>query len=92
MRSRIQDPPRLPNISGANRLTLRLMHFKSNEQNLTRSKFFPSLIYYVKPVHREYERNVNVDKDVTFFIPYLFFFSLYLGIHHFRKENKTEPS
>ena len=45
---------------------LRLMHFESNEQNLTRSKLVPSLIYFVKHVHREHERNINVDKDVKF--------------------------
>ena len=57
---------------------LRLMHFESNEQNLTRSKFFPSLIYFVKHVHREYERNINVDKDVKFLSSVLSFFSVFV--------------
>ena len=72
--SRIQDRLRFTNIGGANKLMLRLMHFESNEQNLTRSKFFPSLIYFVKHVHREYERNINVEKDVKFLSSILSFF------------------
>ena len=77
--SRIQDRLRLTNIRGANKLMLRLIHFQSNEQNLKRSKFFPSLIYFVKHVLREYERNINVDKDVKFLSSILsFFFSVFV--------------
>lgn len=90
--STIQDRLRLTNFCGANKLMLRLMHFESNEQNLTRSKFFPSLIYFVKHVHREYERNINVDKDVKFLSSVLSFFSVFVYTYHFRDKNKTGPS
>ena len=71
---------------------LRLMHFESNEQNLTRSKFFPSLIYFVKHVHREHERNINGDKDVKFLSSIRSFFLRICVLTTLENKNKTGPS